>query len=163
MGTTKRNNLLSGYRVMNRDIVKNLILVSTDFSIETELTIKALENNYNIKEIPIAYRSRPVGSYSKLKSFSDGGYILQTILEIFRDYRPMQFFLLLSMISFAIGTGFSWIVLKEFMLTGKITHAFSFALTLFFFFICVVLFCFGFVASSVRNAKQEILRVLKKD
>ena len=37
------NDMLSGYRVFNRDIVKQLPLLSRGFEIETELAIKALE------------------------------------------------------------------------------------------------------------------------
>jgi hypothetical protein len=40
--------MLSGYRVFNRDIVKQLHLLSRGFEIETELAIKALERGYRV-------------------------------------------------------------------------------------------------------------------
>lgn len=47
------NDMLSGYRVFDRDIVKQLPLRSRGFEIETELTIKALQRGYRVVELPV--------------------------------------------------------------------------------------------------------------
>ncbi len=160
--TSKINDMLSGYRVMSREFVKKVNLLSKGFEVETELTIKALENGYRIKEIPIDYKERPKGSESKLNSFSDGMYILTTIINLFRDYRPIQFFLLLSCISFALFIGFGAPVLIEYLNTHSITQIFDFELSLFFLLISFQLFVTGFIVSSVHSLRQELMNVLSK-
>ncbi|MFH1055314.1 MAG: glycosyltransferase family 2 protein [Candidatus Altiarchaeota archaeon] len=99
----KLEDVLSGYRVLNRNLAKHLNLISSGFEIETELTIRTLIENFRIKEVPIRYRSRPKGSESKLDSFSDGFIILWTIITLLRDYRPMFLFSILSIVSLTIG------------------------------------------------------------
>ena len=163
---TKINDIESGYRAMNRELIKNTTILSRGFGIEPEITIKALENHFRIKEIPIGYKERPKGSKSKLNSFSDGMYILQTILNLFRDYRPMQFFLMLSAIFFAITIGFAVPVLHELFTTGKITKIYTFSMTLISFMISFTLFIAGFITSAVHSLRQEMtvmMNRLRKD
>jgi glycosyltransferase involved in cell wall biosynthesis len=85
-------DILSGYRSFNRKFVKSLPLFGGGFEIETELTIKAIERGFRIVEIPINLTHRPSGSHSKIKFFRDGTIILNTLLALFRDYKPLTFF-----------------------------------------------------------------------
>ena len=92
MFRVKLTDILSGYRAFNRKFVKTLPVFGGGFEIETELTIKAVARGYRIVEIPTALTSRPAGSHSKIKFFRDGFLILNTILALFRDYKPLTFF-----------------------------------------------------------------------
>jgi len=85
-------DILSGYRAFNRKFVKGLPLFGGGFEIETELTIKAIARGLRIVEIPTVLTARPEGSHSKIKLFRDGTIILNTILALFRDYKPLTFF-----------------------------------------------------------------------
>ncbi|HEY8225425.1 MAG TPA: glycosyltransferase [Pyrinomonadaceae bacterium] len=85
-------DILSGYRAFNRKFVKAVPLFGGGFEIETELTIKAVARGFRIVEIPTTLTSRPAGSNSKIKFFRDGFIILNTILALFRDYKPLTFF-----------------------------------------------------------------------
>ena len=58
--------MLSGYRVMNRNFMNSVPLITGGFETETELTLQALEKGMVILEMPIRYRARPEGSVSKL-------------------------------------------------------------------------------------------------
>lgn len=78
-------DVLSGQRALDRDFVKIVPLRSSGFEIEAELTLRAATMQIGIQEIPIEYRSRPAGSYSKLRTLSDGLLILRTILRIFME------------------------------------------------------------------------------
>ena len=113
-------DMLSGYRALNRNIVKSLPIRSSGFEIETELTLKAIERRYRILEIPVDLISRPEGSSSKIKIFRDGLLILNTILAILRDYKPLTAFgsvgLFLVLLGFVPGI----IVIHEFLTTGYI-------------------------------------------
>ena len=155
-------DMLSGFRVMTRGLVKNLNLLSPGFSIEAELTIKAIEEDYRIVEVPIDYRPRPKGSRSKLDSFSDGMYILTTIMSLFRDYRPMQFFMLMSMVPFALTVGFGVNIVVELLRTGSIGRIATFIMALFSLIMTFMLLFIGFLASSVHQSRRELLHMLKK-
>jgi glycosyltransferase involved in cell wall biosynthesis len=88
----KLTDILSGYRAFNRKFVKGLPLFGGGFEIETELTIKAIARGLRIVEIPTVLTARPEGSHSKIRFFRDGTIILNTILALFRDYKPLTFF-----------------------------------------------------------------------
>jgi glycosyltransferase involved in cell wall biosynthesis len=111
-------DILSGYRAFSRRFVKSLPLFGGGFEIETELTIKAVARGYRILEIPVRLAHRPSGSQSKIQFFRDGLLILNTILALFRDYKPLTFFggagLVLEVAALVPGL----LVLVEFVNTG---------------------------------------------
>ncbi len=113
-------DLLSGYRAFSRRVVKNLPLLSRGFEIETELTVKCLERNYRILEIPVNLSSRPEGSSSKIKIFGDGLLIFNTIFALFRDYKPLKAFGLLGSFLVICGLIPGVVVIGEFLSTGYI-------------------------------------------
>ena len=85
-------DLLSGYRAMSREYVKQVPILSTGFELETELSILAFERGFRTIEMPVRLRSRPSGSHSKISVVRDGIRILTAILTLLRDYRPLSFF-----------------------------------------------------------------------
>lgn len=96
--STRLTDILSGYRAMNRRLIKNLPLFESGFEIEAELTIKALERRFVLQEIPVDLKPRQFGSHSKIKIVEDGIKILGTIFALFRDYKPLTFFGLISIL-----------------------------------------------------------------
>jgi len=89
---TDFQDVLSGYRVMNRNFMNAVPLITGGFETETELTLQALEKGMVIREMPIRYRARPEGSVSKLSPFADGYRILITMAVLLRNHRPLYFF-----------------------------------------------------------------------
>lgn len=85
-------DIMSGYRAFNRRFVKNYPILVEGFEIETDMTLHALDKRFRIVEIPIQYRDRPDGSFSKLNTVRDGARVLKTIGNILRYYRPLFFF-----------------------------------------------------------------------
>ena len=96
-------DMLSGYRVLSRDLVDQLRLSSTGFEIETDLTLQTISKGFSICETPISYRVRAAGSQSKLNKYRDGFYILKLILKLVKDYRPLPFFSAASFVCFILG------------------------------------------------------------
>jgi hypothetical protein len=86
------HDMLSGYRVLSRRFVKSFPALASGFEIETELTIHALHLRMPVREVQTAYKERPLGSMSKLRSFRDGLRILKTILVLVKEERPLPFF-----------------------------------------------------------------------
>jgi glycosyltransferase involved in cell wall biosynthesis len=100
---SKLKDIMGGYRAFNRYFVKTFPITSKGFEIETEMTIYALHNNYRIAEVPMTFRDRPVGSVSKLNTYRDGFKVLKIIFLLVKDYRPLLFFGMFSIIMAIIG------------------------------------------------------------
>lgn len=119
---TNQHDIMSGYRVLGRDFIKNCPILIEGFEIEIELTLQAIQRNFRILEVPISYKDRPHGSSSKLNTFDDGFLIIKRILIIFKNYKPLLFFSLFSVLFFisALISGFPVVI--EFMRTHYVTH-----------------------------------------
>jgi glycosyltransferase involved in cell wall biosynthesis len=108
---TSFRDVLSGYRILNRNLMQSVPLITGGFETETELTLQALEKGMVIEELPIRYRSRPSGSYSKLSPFADGYRILITMAVLLRNHRPLYFFSLIAMglLAFDLAYAVAWL------------------------------------------------------
>jgi len=91
------SDIMSGYRAFSHRFIKNYPILVEGFELETDMTLHALDKRFNIEEVSISYKDRPDGSYSKLNTFNDGAKVIFTIIQIFRYYRPLLFFGLLSL------------------------------------------------------------------
>lgn len=113
-------DVMTGYRAFSPIFVKSFPILSKGFEIETEMTIHALDKNLLIQSLPVQYRDRPAGSESKLNTYTDGMKVLLTIFNLYRDYQPLRFFgmqsLLLGLMSITIFIP----VFTEFLKTGLV-------------------------------------------
>lgn len=155
-------DILSGYRVLSRKLVDNLVLLSEGFEIEVELTIRTLEERYRIVEIPINYRSRISGSESKLSTWSDGFLIFYTIITLFRDYNPMNFFVILSLVFFVAGgaTGISLII--KYLQTGLMQHTGLAIITAICILLSVILFLMGLLLDSSYRSWRMVQKEMQR-
>jgi glycosyltransferase involved in cell wall biosynthesis len=85
-------DIMSGYRAFSRRFVKTYPILVEGFQTETDMTLHALYHRFRIAEVPIEYRDRPAGSFSKLSTLSDGTKVIFTIAQILRFHRPLVFF-----------------------------------------------------------------------
>jgi len=111
-------DIMTGYRAFSPLFAKTFPILSKGFEIETEMTIHALDKNFNMAEIPVDYRDRTADSASKLSTLSDGLKVLFTIFKLFKDYRPLQFFSIFSALLVAISTFLFVPIFIEFLQTG---------------------------------------------
>jgi glycosyltransferase involved in cell wall biosynthesis len=84
-------DILSGYRVFSRRLVKSFPVFSKGFEIEVELAVHVLELGLAVGEMPTPYYARPEGSASKLSTCGDGLRILFKIVGLYRSERPLTF------------------------------------------------------------------------
>jgi len=63
---SKLTDIMSGYRAFNMDFIRKIPIISRGFEVETQMTLQALYYDFVIIEVPVSYRERPEGSYSKL-------------------------------------------------------------------------------------------------
>jgi hypothetical protein len=160
------NDMLSGYRVFSRNIVKQLPLLSPGFEIETELTIKALERGYRVIELPVTLSNRPEGSYSKIRHVHDGLLIMRMIFSLARDYKPLTVFGTIGLLFVATGFIPGTIVILEFLRTGLIARLPSVVLAVALFLSGLICGMVGLVLHTVARRFQELdlqLRVLGRE
>lgn len=113
-------DIMTGFRAFSYGFVKTFPVLSKGFEIETEMTIHAVYNGMQIENVIVEYRDRPEGSESKLNTYSDGMKVLGTIFRLYRDYKPLGFFSLLSLVLFVIAVLFFIPVLVAFIQTGMV-------------------------------------------
>ena len=113
-------DIMTGYRTFSYNFVKTFPVLSKGFEIETEMTIHAVNNNMQIANVIVDYRDRPEGSESKLNTYSDGFKVLRTIARLFRVYKPMQFFSIVSLVLLLISFGFCLPVFLDYVKTGLV-------------------------------------------
>lgn len=85
-------DILSGYRALSPRLIRSVPLFERGFGIETELTIKTLQRNLRVVEIPTPLGERAAGTVSKINIVGDGLQIAMTIAALFRDYKPLTLF-----------------------------------------------------------------------
>lgn len=144
-------DVMTGYRVFSRRFVKTCPILSNGFEIETEMTLHTLDKRMSLKEIPIQYRDRPKGSFSKLNTIGDGFRVLKTIFNMFRFYRPLAFFTAIGILLAAIACLMVIPVLTEYFSTGLVPR--------FPTLICV---CFALTASLLSFGIAMVLDAVKK-
>lgn len=114
------HDIMTGYRALSRTFAKNFPIISRNFEIETEMTIHALDKNFLIRELKIDYRDRQEGSHSKLNTYLDGMKVVATVFMMFRDYRPLKFFSLVSALLLLLAILMFIPVFIEYMQTGLV-------------------------------------------
>jgi len=153
------SDMLSGYRVFSRRFVKSFPALVSGFETETEFTVHALELRMPLGELEIAYKDRPAGSASKLRTYTDGIRILRTILVLVKDERPLPFFASAGLLFLLLGLGLSVPVVLDYLATGLVprlpTAVLSAALVLLAFLSMVC----GLVLDSVARSRMELKRL----
>jgi len=103
MFKTRISDIFSGYRAFTREAASQIPITARGFDVETELTLQALYRGLVIKEISAPYRARPVGSFSKLRTVSDGFAVMFKLFLILKSYKPLTFFGLCSIALLVLG------------------------------------------------------------
>ena len=146
-------DIMTGYRAFSYDFVKGFPVLSKGFEIETEMTIHAVDKNYKLVEMPVTYRDRPEGSVSKLNTYSDGMKVLKTIAVLFKEYKPMGFFGIISLLLALISLIFLIPPFAGYFATGEVAK-----------FPSLIVGCFIFLTSILSLMCGIILQVIvKKD
>lgn len=115
-------DIMTGYRAFSYQFVKTFPVLSRGFEIETEMSIHAVDKKMQLENVIIQYRDRPEGSVSKLNTIQDGIKVLLTIFRLFRDYKPLQFFGIISLALMLLALIFFVPVLLEYFATGLVNR-----------------------------------------
>ena len=85
----KISDIFSGWRVFSPGFIKSFMGGNSGFEIEAELNTHAYVLSAAVREIPVQYFGRKIGSKSKLNTYSDGFRIIRKQLELFRNEKPL--------------------------------------------------------------------------
>ena len=149
-------DIMSGYRAFSRRFVMTMPVMSPGFELESEMTLHALDKRLTIVEIPVEYRDRPEGSISKLNTLRDGFRVVRTIITVFRDYKPLLFFSLLSIMFLAVGLALGIPVIVDYARTLFVSKVPSAVLAVGLVITALLLFCCGLVLDTIgRNNRKQ--------
>ncbi len=152
-------DMLSGYRAFSRRFVKSFPALAGGFETETEFTVHALELRMPVGEVQTAYRDRPAGSASKLRTYADGLRILRTIMVLVKEERPLQFFALAALVLLLLGLAFGLPVVVVFVRTGLVPRLPSAVLATGLVLLSFLSTACGLILDSVTRGRKEIKRL----
>ena len=115
-------DIMTGYRAFSYRFVKTFPVLSKGFEIETEMSIHAIDKNMFVENVVIEYKDRPEGSESKLNTYSDGFKVLKTIARLFRTYRPMGYFGMISLLLLVLAVVFFIPIVITYAKTGLVPN-----------------------------------------
>ena len=73
-----------------------------------------------LDNVVVEYRDRPEGSVSKLNTYSDGFKVIRKMLQLYKNYKPMNFFGLLCLVLMVVAGGFMVPIVLEYVQTGLV-------------------------------------------
>lgn len=163
-------DIMTGYRAFSRLFVKSFPVLSKGFEIETEMSIHALDKNLRLVSVPVGYRDRPAGSQSKLNTYSDGAKVLMTIFRLVKDYKPLAFFSVVSLVLMAAAAVLFFPVFLEYLDTGLVERFPTLIVAGFLAVGGLLTFCCGLILDTVIKKERQnfelwlnLLRALEED
>ena len=150
------DDVMTGYRAFSKPFVKTFPVLSHGFQIETELSIHAVDRGWRIFDVPIDYRDRPAGSHSKLDTVRDGLRVIAMIGTLFKDYRPLKFFGLISLLFFALALIAGVPIILEYHDTGLVPRFPTAILAVGFVFLMALSMVCGLILDTVAKANRRM-------
>ena len=152
-------DIFSGFRIFSKRFIKTFPQNSTEFEIEAELTIHALEQKNRIGEFECIYKARPSGSLSKLNTYKDGLKILKLILVLIKDEKPLLFFSIFSFLFFSLSLLIGIPIIHEFYLTGLVNRLPSAVLSGLLMIVSILFFFGGLILDVIKKIRYENKRI----
>ena len=153
-------DIMTGARAFSRRFVRSFPVLSAGFEIETEMTIHALDKKMMVTEIPVGYKDRPVGSVSKLNTFSDGFRVLKTIFVLFKDYRPLSFFGLTAAALFLVAFVLFIPIFLQFLETGFVARFPTLIVSVGFTTAALLSFACGCILDTIKKYNDRTMLML---
>ena len=152
-------DIFSGYRVLSRRFVKSFPAVSRGFEIELELTVHALDLRVPVVEVPVAYRPRPSGSTSKLRTWPDGLRILRILFLLSKEVRPFAFFAAWAALIATASVVLGYPIVAVWLETGLVPRFPTAILCTGLMVLASLSLACGFVLDSVSKGRHEAKRL----
>ncbi|SHK61992.1 glycosyltransferase family 2 protein [Hespellia stercorisuis] len=148
-------DIMTGYRAFSYQFVKSFPVLSKGFEIETEMSIHAIDKNMLVENVIIEYRDRPEGSESKLNTYSDGFKVLKTIGRLYKNYKPMSFFGVISLLLCICAVILFVPVLAAYMKTGLVLRFPTLIVSGFMFIVSIQSLFTGLILSTLVEKNRQ--------
>lgn len=152
-------DLLSGYRVLSRRFVKTFPCLSSGFEIETEMAVHAITVGLPFTEWPTAYAARPTGSASKLNTVRDGMRILNTMLTLLRQEKPLAFFGVIGIALAAAALILAWPLGVTYLKTGLVPRLPTAVLCTGLIILSLLTLACGVILDATTRGRLEMRRL----
>jgi hypothetical protein len=152
-------DMLSGYKVFSQRFVKSFPVLATGFEIETELAVHALQLRMPLAEVTTAYRERPSGSVSKLRTYRDGLRILMTILILLKEERPLRFFGAIFAVLALTSTALAVPIIVDYLATGLVPRLPTAVLCTGTMLLAFLSLTCGLILDTVTLGRHELKRI----
>ena len=123
------------------------------------MTVHALQLKMPITEMPTAYKDRPAGSASKLRTYHDGVLILSTILVLVKQELPMAFFGAIAAVLAATSLILAYPIVIEFARTGLVPRFPTAIAATGIMILAFLSFTSGVILDSVTRGRWEVKRL----
>jgi len=153
------SDILSGYRVFSRRMIKSFPSVSTGFEIETEISVHASQLNLPVAESTVSYGFRPEGSESKLHTFKDGFKLLRAMIALVKENRPFFMFGSLSFLSLIGAAGLVVPVAITYAQTGLVPRLPTAVLSAALGILGLLFLVSGLILDSIAKSRIEMKRI----
>ena len=153
------SDILTGYRVFSRRFVKSFPAVSSGFEVETEISVHASQLGLPVSEIPVSYRPRPEGSYSKLRTINDGYRILKAMLVLLKENRPLLMFGWLAALSYTASTVLGIPIVVNYVQTGLVPKLPTAVLATGLALLGLLFTATGLILHSIAKGRIEMKRL----
>ena len=148
-------DIMTGYRAFSYQFVKSFPVLSKGFEIETEMSIHAIDKNLAVENEVIEYRDRPAGSASKLNTYSDGFKVLRTILRMYRNYKPLNFFGIIGLVLAALSVIFFIPVGVKYVQTGLVPNFPTLIVCGFAMIAAIQSFFSGLILENIKQKNRQ--------
>lgn len=135
----------SGYRAFSPRAYRLLNFNSTGFSVESEMQFLASEHDLTILDVPVTIQYLDT---EKRSAWKQGANVLNGILSLTGQYRPLLFFGVPGIISLAAGVIWGLIVINQYIRLGQLAIGYA--------MICVLLCLFGLTLFSTGITLHSI-------
>jgi len=153
------SDIFSGYRAFTRESTRSIPITAGGFDVETELTLQALYRHFVLKEINAPYGERPSGSFSKLRTFSDGSRVIARLVSMFRTYKPLTFFGGVAIACFVSSVGAGVLPVSDYLKESYVRHVPLALLAASLMIICFICATLGVILNSLNHRFRELERI----
>ena len=148
------SDILSGLRIMSRSFIDSFPIISSEFEIETEISVFASKMKFGNKDFPTEVKSRE-NTISKLNTFKDGLKIIYFILHLLHREFPLKLYLPISLFQIIVSSIFLLGIYTEFNATGLVERFPTLIVACFILMSGLLSFCLGLVLKGLVHIKYE--------
>ena len=152
-------DLMTGYRAFSYQFVKSFPVLSKGFEIETEMSIHALDKNLSIQSVPVGYKDRSADNPSKLNTYTDGLKVLRTVARLYKEYRPLSFYGIFTLLFALVGIGMFMPVLFEYLRTGLVPRFPTLIVSGVMMTLSILMLVCGLILDTVAKKHRQLFEI----